>query len=65
MSGGNYSNATTSTLSVNTAGNFGDGRYRCKIGGDLASTVFTDDEGLFVNQLSLLLLMLATVGLVV
>ncbi len=47
--GGGYSNTKTAILSVNTTGNFGAGRYRCKIGGDLATTVFTNDEGLFVN----------------
>jgi gliding motility-associated-like protein len=46
----NYSNATTATLSVNTTGNFGAGRYRCKIDGDLATTIFTNDEGLFINN---------------
>ncbi len=46
---GGYSNASTATLSVNTAGDFGSGRYRCKINGDLAATVFTNDQGLFVN----------------
>jgi uncharacterized repeat protein (TIGR03803 family) len=49
INGENYSNATTSTLSVNTAGNFGAGRYRCKIDGDLAPTVYTENEGLFIN----------------
>ncbi len=49
--GGGYSGATTSTLSINTTGNFGAGRYRCKIDGDLATTVFTNDEGLFVNTI--------------
>ncbi len=47
--GGGYSNVTTATLSVNTTGNFGAGRYRCRINGDLAAEVFTNDEGLFVN----------------
>lgn len=47
--GGGYSNTKTAILSVNTTGNFGAGRYRCKINGDLATTVFTNDEGLFVN----------------
>ena len=49
--GVNYSNVATATLSVNTVGSFGAGRYRCKIDGDLASTVLTDDEGLFINPL--------------
>jgi len=47
--GGGYSGTNTSTLSINTAGNFGAGRYRCKIDGDLATTVFTNDAGLVVN----------------
>lgn len=49
--GGNYAGATTATLSVNTTGNFGIGRYRCKINGDFAATVYTFDEGLFVNPI--------------
>ncbi|MFM9839285.1 MAG: choice-of-anchor tandem repeat GloVer-containing protein [Cyclobacteriaceae bacterium] len=48
--GGGYSNTKTATLSVNTTGNFGAGRYRCKISGDNAATVFTNDEGLFINS---------------
>ncbi|MBS1508324.1 MAG: gliding motility-associated C-terminal domain-containing protein [Bacteroidetes bacterium] len=44
-----YSNVTTLTLTVNTAGSFGAGRYRCKISGDLATTVYTNDGGLFIN----------------
>jgi gliding motility-associated-like protein len=47
--GGGYTGTNTTTLTVNTAGNFGVGRYRCKISGDLAATVFTFDEGLFIN----------------
>ncbi len=47
--GGGYSGVTTTTLTVNTAGNFGVGRYRCKINGDFAATVFTFDEGLFIT----------------
>lgn len=47
--GGGYSNVSTATLSVSTSGNFGAGRYRCKINGDFANTVFTADEGLFLN----------------
>lgn len=48
--GTNYSNVTTATLTVNTSGNFGIGRYRCKINGDFVSTIFTNDEGLFINS---------------
>jgi len=51
VNGGGYSNATTATLSVNTAANFGLGRYRCRINGDLATEVFTNDEGLFINPI--------------
>jgi gliding motility-associated-like protein len=37
-----YSNTTTATLSVNTAGNFGAGFYRAKVNGDLATTAFSN-----------------------
>ncbi len=50
--GGGYSNATTATLSVNTTANFGLGRYRCRINGDFAIEVITNDEGLFINPIS-------------
>jgi len=49
--GGGYSGATTATLTVNTTGNFGLGRYRCRINGDFAAEVFTNDEGLFINPI--------------
>jgi len=49
--GGGYSGATTATLTVNTTGNFGLGRYRCRINGDLAAEVITNDEGLFINPI--------------
>ncbi|NOT74313.1 MAG: T9SS type B sorting domain-containing protein [Cyclobacteriaceae bacterium] len=49
--GGGYSNVTTKILSVNTTGNFGAGRYRCRISGDLATDVFTNDQGLFINTI--------------
>ncbi len=39
---GGYSNVATSTLSVNTTGNFGAGFYRCKVSGDLAAIVFSN-----------------------
>ena len=45
----NFSGATTTTLSVNTTGNFGEGRYRCRINGDFALEVISTDEGLFFN----------------
>jgi hypothetical protein len=38
---GGYSGATTATLSVNTAGDFGAGEYRCRVSGDLAADVFS------------------------
>lgn len=47
--GATYSNVTTSTLSVNTDLGYGEGRYRCRVNGDLASEVITNDEGLFIN----------------
>lgn len=46
-----YANTATATLSVNTTGTFGAGRYRCKISGDLAATVFTNDVELVINPL--------------
>lgn len=45
----NFSGATTATLSVNTTGNFGEGRYRCRINGDFAPEVISTDKGLFFN----------------
>jgi gliding motility-associated-like protein len=45
-----YSGVSTPTLSVNTTGDFGEGRYRCRINGDLAAEVFTADEGLFFGS---------------
>jgi gliding motility-associated-like protein/uncharacterized delta-60 repeat protein len=44
-----YSGATTATLSIDGPGLSYEGRYRCRINGDGAAQVFTDDEGLFVN----------------
>lgn len=44
---GGYAGTNTSSLSVNTAGNFGLGRYRCRINGDNAVEVITNNEGLF------------------
>jgi gliding motility-associated-like protein len=46
--GGGYSGVATSALGIDTKSNFGIGRYRCKISGDLATTVFTDDDGLYI-----------------
>ncbi len=47
----NYSNVNTATLSIITAGDYGAGAYRCKISGDLVTTVFTNDEKLILNNL--------------
>ncbi|HMJ67928.1 MAG TPA: choice-of-anchor tandem repeat GloVer-containing protein [Cyclobacteriaceae bacterium] len=51
VNGGGYSNATTSTLSVNTTGLFGQGLYRCRINGDLATERISDEAGLLVRAL--------------
>jgi len=51
VNGSNYSGATTATLSVNTSGSFGAGRYRCRINGDLTTQVITTDGGLFINPI--------------
>jgi gliding motility-associated-like protein len=50
--GNGYSNATTATLSINTIGNFGAGRYRCVVNGDLALAITSLDKSLVVNPLS-------------
>lgn len=46
--GSGYSNATTATLNVNTAGNFGAGFYRCMITGDLAPGKTTNEVRLSI-----------------
>ncbi|HTJ52175.1 MAG TPA: FG-GAP-like repeat-containing protein [Cyclobacteriaceae bacterium] len=51
VDGSGYTGTATKSLSVNTTGNFGEGRYRCKISGDLATTVISNDEGLFINAI--------------
>jgi gliding motility-associated-like protein len=51
--GGGFSNVSTASLSVNTSGNFGAGFYRCKVDGDLASTVFSNAVELTVNVVPL------------
>ena len=51
INGGGYSNSNTSVLSINTAGTFGEGRYRCRINGDFAAEVLSFDEGLFINPI--------------
>ncbi|QLH34131.1 MAG: gliding motility-associated C-terminal domain-containing protein [Cyclobacteriaceae bacterium] len=49
--GGGYSNVTTATLSVNTAGNFGAGNYRCRISGTNVVDAFSNSATLIVNPL--------------
>ncbi len=51
VNGGGYTDATTPVLSVNSSGNFGAGRYQCRVNGDFATEVITNDEGLFINPL--------------
>jgi gliding motility-associated-like protein/uncharacterized delta-60 repeat protein len=51
VNGGIYSNATTTTLSINTTGQIGEKHYRCKVSGDFSLDIFTADEGLFVLAL--------------
>lgn len=46
--GGAYTNATTASLSVNTTGNFGAGRYRCYISGDAATPITTNEAELII-----------------
>ncbi|MBL7847864.1 MAG: VCBS repeat-containing protein [Cyclobacteriaceae bacterium] len=46
--GGAYSGANTSTLSINTTGMFGAGRYQCRINGDAVAQLVSNDEGLFI-----------------
>lgn len=47
--GSGYSGTGTSALSVNTLGNFGEGFYRCRITGDLATPVITNIASLTFN----------------
>ncbi len=46
-----YSNVATSSLTINTTGNFGTGTYRCKINGDYAVTVYTNTVSFTVNSI--------------
>ncbi len=48
--GTNYTGTTTASLAVNSLGNFGTGRYRCKINGDFATTVFSNDAGFTISN---------------
>lgn len=47
--GGGYSNATTSSLAINTTGNFGAGHYRCRLNGDATLPVITDGAELTIT----------------
>mgnify|MGYP002777213240 CR=1 FL=1 len=46
-----YSGTTTNILTINTLGLVGESRFRCRINGDFASEVVSNDEGLFVTAL--------------
>jgi len=46
-----YAGTTTNTLTINTIGEVGESRFRCRINGDFASEVVSNDEGLFVLAL--------------
>lgn|GEM_PF-3061059 len=48
---GVYSGVSSSTLKINSTGNFGSGTYRCKINGDFAATVYTNTFSLTVNPI--------------
>jgi gliding motility-associated-like protein len=48
---GGYSNVSTSSLTINSTGNFGAGTYRCKISGDFAATVYTNLVSFSVNPI--------------
>jgi len=48
---GGYSNVSTSSLTINSSGNFGAGTYRCRINGDFASIVYTNTVSFSVNPL--------------
>jgi hypothetical protein len=48
--GGGYSGVTTSSLGINTTGNFGAGDYRCRVSGDGAVDVFSNTVTLTVNS---------------
>lgn len=48
--GSGYSGATTSSLGINTTGNFGAGNYRCRVSGDGAVDVFSNTVTLTINS---------------
>ena len=52
VDGPKYSGATTNTLSVNTAGLFGSGLYRCRVNGDFASEEIAGDAGAYTYPLA-------------
>lgn len=49
INGGGYADATTSTLVINTTGNFGIGKYRCYITGDSATPITTNEAELTIQ----------------
>jgi hypothetical protein len=51
--GSGYSGVSTSTLTINTGTTSfaGSGNYRCRINGDLATEVFSDDANLTINSI--------------
>jgi hypothetical protein len=46
---GGYSSVSTSSMTINSAGNFGAGTYRCKITGDFAAPVYSNTVSFTVN----------------
>lgn len=48
---GGYSGVTTTTLSVNTTGNFGGGNYRCRISGLAVDDAITSTATITINPL--------------
>lgn len=49
--GGGYSGATTTTLTINTTGNFGAGNYRCRISGIAVDDALTATAVVTINPL--------------
>jgi gliding motility-associated-like protein len=47
--GTNYSGTASTTLTVNTSGNFGEGWYRCLVNGDFASTATSNEANLTIS----------------
>lgn len=46
-----YSGVTTSSFTINSTGNFGNGTYRCKISGDFVSPIYTNTVSFMVNPI--------------